>query len=133
VAHENRRHLTFRICRLRGGNLHISTWCIKHAMLKHVMFERAVRCCRLNTAYVIVLQLCTTCRLLCKLYLFRRSRDRVQIKSYNILIDLTIPVELWAWDQLKSLKEMSSRNPSGDKGRPARRSDNLTNICEPII
>jgi hypothetical protein len=32
----------------------------------------------------------------------------------------------------QSLTEMSTRNPGG-KGRPARKADNLTPICEPIV
>jgi hypothetical protein len=31
------------------------------------------------------------------------------------------------------LTEMSTRNLPGCKGRPARRADNLTSICEPIV
>jgi hypothetical protein len=31
------------------------------------------------------------------------------------------------------LTEMSTRNLPGVKGRPARRTDNLTAICEPIV
>jgi hypothetical protein len=31
------------------------------------------------------------------------------------------------------LTEMSTRNLSGGKGRPARGTDNLTAICEPIV
>jgi hypothetical protein len=31
------------------------------------------------------------------------------------------------------LKEMSARNLPGGKGRPARKADNLTAICEPIV
>jgi hypothetical protein len=31
------------------------------------------------------------------------------------------------------LTEMSIRNLSGDKGRQARKADNLTAICEPIV
>jgi hypothetical protein len=32
------------------------------------------------------------------------------------------------------LTEMSTRNlPGGGKGRPARKADNLTAICEPIV
>jgi hypothetical protein len=31
------------------------------------------------------------------------------------------------------LTEMSTRNLPGGKGRPARRSDKLTDICEPIV
>jgi hypothetical protein len=30
------------------------------------------------------------------------------------------------------LTEMSTRNLSGGKGRPARKADNLTAICEPM-
>jgi hypothetical protein len=31
------------------------------------------------------------------------------------------------------LTEMSTRNLPGDKGRPARKADNLTAICESIV
>jgi hypothetical protein len=31
------------------------------------------------------------------------------------------------------LTEMSNRNLPGGKGRPARKADNLTAICEPIV
>jgi hypothetical protein len=31
------------------------------------------------------------------------------------------------------LAEMSTRNLPGGKGRPARKADNLTAICEPIV
>jgi hypothetical protein len=31
------------------------------------------------------------------------------------------------------LTEMSATNLSGDKGLPARKADNLTAICEPIV
>jgi hypothetical protein len=31
------------------------------------------------------------------------------------------------------LTEMSTRNIPEDKGRPARKADNLTAICEPIV
>jgi hypothetical protein len=33
----------------------------------------------------------------------------------------------------QSLTEMSTRNRPGGKGQPARRADNLTAICEPIV
>jgi hypothetical protein len=33
----------------------------------------------------------------------------------------------------QTLTEMSTRNLPGDKGRPARKSDNLTAICEPTV
>jgi hypothetical protein len=31
------------------------------------------------------------------------------------------------------LREMSTRNLRGDKGRPARKADNLTAVCEPTL
>jgi hypothetical protein len=31
------------------------------------------------------------------------------------------------------LTEMSTRDPFGGKGRPARKADNLTAICEPTV
>jgi hypothetical protein len=33
----------------------------------------------------------------------------------------------------RRLTEMSTRNLPGVKGRPARKADNLTAICEPIV
>jgi hypothetical protein len=33
----------------------------------------------------------------------------------------------------QSLTEMSTRNLPGDNGRPTRKADNLTAICEPIV
>jgi hypothetical protein len=33
----------------------------------------------------------------------------------------------------QSLTEMSTSNLPGGKGRPARKADNLTTICEPIV
>jgi hypothetical protein len=37
---------------------------------------------------------------------------------------------LWSTEPLT---EMNTRNLPGDKGRPARKADNLTAICEPIV
>jgi hypothetical protein len=34
---------------------------------------------------------------------------------------------------IQPLTEMSTRNLSGSKGRPTRKTDNLTAICEPIV
>jgi hypothetical protein len=36
-------------------------------------------------------------------------------------------------DSTQTLTEMSTKNLSGGKGRPARKADNLTAICEPIV
>jgi hypothetical protein len=38
-----------------------------------------------------------------------------------------------AFGSTQPLTEMSTRNLPGDKGRPARKADNLTAICEPIV
>jgi hypothetical protein len=37
---------------------------------------------------------------------------------------------LWSTE---TLREMSTRNLPGGKGRPARKADNLTSTCEPIV
>jgi hypothetical protein len=39
---------------------------------------------------------------------------------------------LWPWGSTRSLTEMRTRNLPGGKGRPARRADNLTAICDPF-
>jgi hypothetical protein len=33
----------------------------------------------------------------------------------------------------KPLTKMSTGNLPGDKGRPARKADNLTAVCEPLV
>jgi hypothetical protein len=38
-----------------------------------------------------------------------------------------------ALESTQSLTEMSTRNLPGGKGRPARKADNLTAFCEPIV
>jgi hypothetical protein len=38
-----------------------------------------------------------------------------------------------AFGSTQPLTEMSTRNIPGGKGRPARKADNLTAICEPIV
>jgi hypothetical protein len=38
-----------------------------------------------------------------------------------------------ALGSIQPLTEMSTRNLPGGKGRPARKSDKLTAICEPIV
>jgi hypothetical protein len=40
---------------------------------------------------------------------------------------------LMALGLTQSLTEMSTKNLPGGKGRPARKADNLTAICEPIV
>jgi hypothetical protein len=40
---------------------------------------------------------------------------------------------IMALGSTQPLTEMSTRNTPGDKGRPARKADNLTAICDPIV
>jgi hypothetical protein len=61
---------------------------------------------------------------------------------FGLLCD-DVPMRLWffnfpssrtmALGSTQPLTEMSTRNLSGGKGRPAREADNLTAICEPIV
>jgi hypothetical protein len=62
-----------------------------------------------------------------------RSRVRIPIRSldfYNLpnLFSRSVALGL-----TQSLTEISTRNLPGGKGRPARKADNLTAICEPIV
>jgi hypothetical protein len=48
-------------------------------------------------------------------------------------IDLILPAALWSLGSTQSPTEMSTRNFPGSKGRPARKPDKLTVICELIF
>jgi hypothetical protein len=63
----------------------------------------------------------------------RRSRFGFPMSSLNFSIDLILPATLWPRGRLGLLTEMSIRNLIGGKGRPARKGDNLTAICEPTV
>jgi hypothetical protein len=56
-----------------------------------------------------------------------RSRVPFPLRSLDFLISLILPAALWP------LTEMSTRNFYGRKGQPARKADNPTAICEPIV
>jgi hypothetical protein len=50
-----------------------------------------------------------------------------------ILVDINPSSRTMALGLTQPLTEMSTRNIPGGNGRPARKADNLTAICEPII
>ena len=62
----------------------------------------------------------------------RRSRYRIPMRW--IFFNLPNPsIHTMALGTTQPLTEMSTRNLSGGKGRPERKADNLTVICEPIV
>jgi hypothetical protein len=61
-----------------------------------------------------------------------RSRDRVPLRW--IFFNLPNPSSgTMALGSTQPLTEMSTRNLPGVKGRPVRKADNLTALCEPIV
>jgi hypothetical protein len=62
-----------------------------------------------------------------------RSQVRFPMRSLDFPIDLNLPAALWSWGSTQPLTEMSTRNLPGGKGRPARKADNFTAICESIV
>jgi hypothetical protein len=61
-----------------------------------------------------------------------RSRDRIpdEVNFFNLPNPSTHTMALGS---TQPLTEMSTRNIPGGEGRPARKADNLTAICEPIV
>jgi hypothetical protein len=62
-----------------------------------------------------------------------RSRFRFPMRSLDLLNRLNPSSRTVAQGSTQPLTEMSTRNLPVDKGRPARKADNLTAICEPIV
>jgi hypothetical protein len=60
------------------------------------------------------------------------SRDRIpdEVDFFNLPNPSS---RIMALGSTHPLTEMSTRNLPGGKGRPARKADNLTAICEPIV
>jgi hypothetical protein len=66
--------------------------------------------------------------------MLQAERSRVRVPMRWILFDWPNPsIRTMALGSTQPLTEMSTRNLPGGKGRPARKTDNLTAICEPII
>jgi hypothetical protein len=61
-----------------------------------------------------------------------RSRFRVpdEVDFFNLPNPSSRTIVLGS---TQPLTEMNTRNLSGGKGRPTRKADNLTAICEPIV
>jgi hypothetical protein len=62
-----------------------------------------------------------------------RSRLRFPMRSLDFSIYLIIPAALRPCGWSRPLKGTSIMNFTGSKGRPARKADNLTNICRPTV
>jgi hypothetical protein len=62
-----------------------------------------------------------------------RSGVRFPMKLLDFLIDLILPAALWPLESTQRPTQMSTKNLPGEKWRPARKADNLTAICEPIV
>jgi hypothetical protein len=63
-----------------------------------------------------------------------RSRVRFPVRSLDFSVDVILPAPLYD----PGVDSASNRNEYqesswGGKGRPARKADNLTAICEPIV
>jgi hypothetical protein len=62
-----------------------------------------------------------------------RSRVRVPMRSLEFSNLPSASSRIMALGSTQLLTEMSTRNHPGGKGRPARKIDNVTAICEPIV
>jgi hypothetical protein len=55
------------------------------------------------------------------------------MRSLDFSIHLPLPAALWPLGTTQPLTGMSNRNLPGGKGRPARKANILTAICEPAV
>jgi hypothetical protein len=66
--------------------------------------------------------------------MFKAGMSRVRVPMSMVFFNLANPFSrTMALGSTQPLTEMSTRNISGGKGRPARKADNLTAILEPIV
>jgi hypothetical protein len=61
------------------------------------------------------------------------GRSRVRVPMRCIFQSFNPSSRTMALGSTQPLTEMSTRNLHGGKGRPARKADNLTAICKPIV
>jgi hypothetical protein len=62
-----------------------------------------------------------------------RLRVRIPVRSLDFFpVYLILPAAYSLWST-KPLTEMSTSNIPKGKGRPARKADSLTAVCEPIV
>jgi hypothetical protein len=53
-----------------------------------------------------------------------------EVNFFNLLSPTSLSMPLRS---IQPLRDMSTRNVPGDKGRPAHKTDNFTGICEPTV
>jgi hypothetical protein len=62
-----------------------------------------------------------------------RSQVRFSLRPLDFSTDLILLAALWPLGSTQPLTEMSTRNVPRGKGRPARKANNLTSSCVPIV
>jgi hypothetical protein len=62
-----------------------------------------------------------------------KSRVRFSMSSVDFLINQILPPASMTLGSTQRLTEMNTKNHPGGKGLRARKADNLTAICEPIV
>jgi hypothetical protein len=62
--------------------------------------------------------------------MLQAGRSRVR---FPMSLDFSIYLILLVLGSTKPVTEMSTKNLPGGKGRPARKAENLTAICRPIV